>query len=217
MVQVLYIPRDGLFVWYGFSIMTRKIVYSATLVALVAATAMTIASIVTPKWISYTDVTKAGNAVYDNIGLHRRCMSTHPDGCVPFPDEAGCETNSHFCSLWKTTGFLMSLAVVVDLATIVGFLVIVAGGKEKRETGWRVLCGMLGLIAALEFGAVAVAGYVFDHDNLFHVPGYALGASWYLCTGSGAVAALCAVGLVISAVVLPPEGGYVFLRDTSGV
>jgi hypothetical protein len=36
MVQVLYIPRDGLFVWYGFSIMTRKIVYSATLVALVA-------------------------------------------------------------------------------------------------------------------------------------------------------------------------------------
>jgi hypothetical protein len=36
MVQVLYIPREGLFVWYGFSIMTRKIVYSATLVALVA-------------------------------------------------------------------------------------------------------------------------------------------------------------------------------------
>jgi hypothetical protein len=118
---------------------------------------MTIASIVTPKWISYTEITKSGNAVYDNIGLHRRCMSTHPDGCVPFPDEAGCEANSHFCSLWKTTGFLMSLAAVMDLVTIVGFLVIVAGGKEKREMGWRLLCGMLGVVAALQFGAVAVA------------------------------------------------------------
>ncbi|KAK0613376.1 hypothetical protein B0T14DRAFT_539264 [Immersiella caudata] len=197
--------------------MTRKIVYSTTLVALVAATAMTIASIVTPKWITYTEITKSGNTVHDNIGLYRRCMSTSTDGCVPFPDEARCETNGYFCSLWKTTSFLMSLAAVMDVVTIVGFLVIVAGGKEKREMGWRLLCGMLGVVAALQFGAVAVAGYVFDHDDIFHVPGYALDASWYLCTTSGVVAALCAIGLVISALVLPPEGGYVFLTDSSGV
>ncbi|KAK0643020.1 hypothetical protein B0T16DRAFT_415100 [Cercophora newfieldiana] len=217
MVRVLYIPRDGLFVWYGFSIMTRKIVYSATLVALVAATAMTIASIVTPKWISFTEITKSGEMVYDHIGLHRRCMSTSPDGCVHFPDEQRCEGDGRFCYLWRTAGFLMSLAVVVDLATMVGFLVIVAGGKAKRETGWRVLCGMLGVVAALQFGAMAVAGYVFDHDDIFQVPGYALDASWYLCTAGGIVAALCAIGLVISALVLPPEGGYVFLTDSSGV
>jgi hypothetical protein len=117
---------------------------------------MTIASIVTPKWISYTEITKSGDTVYDHIGLHRRCMSTSPDGCVHFPDEQRCEDDGRFCNMWRTTGFLMSLAVVVDLATIVGFLVVVAGGKAKRETGWRVLCGMLGLVAALQFGATAV-------------------------------------------------------------
>ena len=203
---------------YGFSIMTRKVVYSATLVALVAATAMTIASIVTPKWISYTETTKPGDTVYDRIGLHRRCMSTSPDGCVHFPDEQRCAGDGgRFCNMWRTTGFLMSLAVVMELATIVGFLVTVAGGKAKREAGWRVLCGMLGVAAALQFGAMAVVGYVFDHDNVFHVPGYALDASWYLCTASASVAVLGALGLVISAFVLPPEGGYVFLTDSSGV
>lgn len=119
---------------------------------------MTIASIVTPKWISFTEITKSGDTVYDHIGLHRRCMSTSPDGCVHFPDEQRCESDGgHFCYLWRTTGFLMSLAVVMDLATVVGFLVIVAGGKDRREMGWRVLCGMLGLVAALHFGAMAVA------------------------------------------------------------
>jgi len=125
--------------------------------ARVPATAMTIASIVTPKWISYTETTKSGDTVYDRIGLHRRCMSTSPDGCVHFPDEQRCAGDGgRFCNMWRTTGFLMSLAVVMELATIVGFLVTVAGGKVKREAGWRVLCGMLGVGAALQFGAMAV-------------------------------------------------------------
>ncbi|KAK1754474.1 hypothetical protein QBC47DRAFT_402892 [Echria macrotheca] len=198
--------------------MTRKAVYSAALVAVVAATAMTIASIVTPNWISYSDTGKSGDTVYDRFGLHRRCRSTAPGGCMHFPDEQQCEGDgSWFCNTWRTTGFLMSLAVVMDLVTVVGFLVIMAGGKAKRETGWRILCAMLGITAILEFGAMAIVGYVFDNDDLFHVPGYALDVSWYLCTSSAALAVLSAVGLAISAFVLPPEEGYIFLRDSTDV
>jgi len=60
-------------------------------------------------------------------------------------------------------------------------------------------------------------GYIFDNDDIFHVPGYALDASWYLCTASAVIAAACAFNLAISAYVLAPEGGYIFLGDSTGV
>jgi len=52
---------------------------------------------------------------------------------------------------------------------------------------------------------------------MFLVPGYKLDTSWYLCTFSGAIAILCGLGLAISAYVLPPEDGYEFLHDSTGV
>lgn len=59
--------------------------------------------------------------------------------------------------------------------------------------------------------------YLFDHDDLFLVPGYRLDSAWYLSMFSAAIAVLCAFGLAISAYLLPPEDGYQFLRDPSGV
>jgi hypothetical protein len=58
---------------------------------------------------------------------------------------------------------------------------------------------------------------MFDHDDMFLVPGYRLDLSWYLCTFSAGVALLTGVGLAISAFVLPPEDGYELLTDPSGV
>jgi hypothetical protein len=46
---------------------------------------------------------------------------------------------------------------------------------------------------------------------MFIVPGWRLDTSWVLCTVSGSVAVLSAVGLAIAAFVLPPEEGYEFL------
>ncbi|KAK3327160.1 hypothetical protein B0T19DRAFT_441178 [Cercophora scortea] len=201
--------------------MTRRIVYSAALVALVAATALTITSVSTPKWVSYSATADPNHNVHDHIGLHRRCTSTSTSGseiCVHFPSPRQCDSTTdggRFCAMWRTTGFLMSLAVVGELASIVGFLVIMAGGKMKRESGWRILGVLLGLVAGVQFCATALVTYALDNDDFFHVPGYRLDSSWYFATSSACIAVLSAFGLVISAFVLPPEDGYEFLNDRS--
>lgn len=65
--------------------------------------------------------------------------------------------------------------------------------------------------------ANGIQAYLFDHDDLFLVPGYRLDSSWYLCTASAGVALLAGVGLAISGLVLPQEDGYQLLSDPSGV
>lgn len=117
---------------------------------------MTLASIALPNWISYNITSIKGHSITRNIGLHKTCSSgidpfSDSPTCRPFPIEredcAGDERG--FCSIWRTTGFLMSLAIVVELATLVGFLVIMAGGKMKRVTGWKILSCLLVSIATL--------------------------------------------------------------------
>jgi len=44
----------------------------------------------------------------------------------------------------------------MDVLTLAGFSIVMAGGNAKRETGWQALCTMLVGVAALHFGAVAV-------------------------------------------------------------
>ncbi|KAK3373583.1 hypothetical protein B0T24DRAFT_623888 [Lasiosphaeria ovina] len=206
--------------------MTRKTVYGAALVAFAATTAMTIAAIVMPRWVSYSVDTDRGDSLYSNIGLHERCTLTRTastaalvEKCVPFPgdnEQQQCAAGGGpFCSMWRTAAFLMSLAIVVELATFVAFLIVVAGGKARRESGWRILGVLLGIVAALEFYSMALVTYVFDHSDFFLVPGYRLDTSLYLCAFSGGVALVCACGLAISAYVLPHEDGYELLRDSS--
>ena len=120
------------------------------------ATAMTLTSIFTPNWVSYTVSSPSGGTVTDTVGLHRRCTSS-TGKCSPFPDEARCEGDSRsFCSMWRTAGFLMSFAALAELAALVGFVIIMAGGKVKRQGGWKVLGGLLGLVAAAQFAGMAV-------------------------------------------------------------
>ncbi|KAK3946045.1 hypothetical protein QBC46DRAFT_277007 [Diplogelasinospora grovesii] len=214
--------------------MTRTLVYSAALVAFIAATALTISSISSPNWISYS-VSTGTSIIRDRYGLHLHCTTTTPltppttsdsdgslrspypgmPGCVHFPDENQCKgAEKQFCTKWRTTGFLMSFATVAELVTVVGFLVIMSGGRVKREQGgWRILGGLMGVTAGIQFFALSIVAYVFDHDDLFNVPGFRLDSSWYLCMGSAVIGILCAIGLAISAFVLPPEGGYEFLLD----
>lgn len=118
---------------------------------------MTLTSILSPKWVSYTVSLPSGGTVTDAIGLHRRCTSS-TGTCSPFPDEARCEGDGRsFCSMWRTAGFLMSFAALAELAAVVGFVITMAGGKVKRQGGgWKILGGMLGLVAAAEFAGMAV-------------------------------------------------------------
>lgn len=52
-----------------------------------------------------------------------------------------------------------------------------------------------------------------DHEDRFFLPGWKLDTSWMLCTASWAVQVLVAAGLVASALMLSPEGGYELILD----
>lgn len=50
----------------------------------------------------------------------------------------------------------MSFAVVVELATLVAYVVVLTGGKQGRDRGWRVVGGLLFLVAAVQCAAMAI-------------------------------------------------------------
>lgn len=69
------------------------------------ATAMTVASVVAPSWISFSVTPKAGDAVFDRFGLRQRCTSTSSAGdkCGPFPDSLRCDRDgASFWYVWFT-------------------------------------------------------------------------------------------------------------------
>jgi len=187
--------------------MTRVLVYSTALVAFVAATAMTMASIFIPDWITWTVDNSDGGHFTKTIGLHRSCSST-TGTCVHYPQREDCfGTDRYFCSMWRSVGFMMSFAAVLELATLVAYVVVILGGKQKRETGWRILAFMLMLVGVVQCASMAIVAYVFDTDDRFFV-GWKLDKSWILCTVSWSIAVLSAAFISLSAFVFPSEGGY---------
>jgi hypothetical protein len=116
---------------------------------------MTLTAIALPNWVSfYTPLTKGGPTM--SYGLHRACNSV-TNSCRPFPQLQDCEdTHGYFCTLWRTTGFLMNFAAVLELVTIVTYIVVLAGGKQKRQNGWKVILGMLVGTGAVQSAAMAL-------------------------------------------------------------
>ena len=62
----------------------------------------------------------------------------------------------YFCSMWRSVGFLMSFAAVLELGTIVAYVIIIGGGRQKRETGWKVLAFMLMLVGIVQCAGMAI-------------------------------------------------------------
>jgi hypothetical protein len=194
--------------------MTRVYVYSTALVAFVAATALLIAATWTPYWVTYSVTTGMGDKIEKHIGLHKSCYSLDDPHCREFPYRELCvEGERYFCSMWRTVGFMASFATILSLACLVSFAVIMGGGKYKRETGWPFVGAMLTLVSVVEFAIISIVAYLFDHDDQFTIPGWHLDSSWYLGTVSAAICLLSAIGLAVSAYLLPPEEGYEFLED----
>ncbi|KAH7326214.1 hypothetical protein B0I35DRAFT_405491 [Stachybotrys elegans] len=194
--------------------MTRVLAYSSALAAFAAATAMLIASIWMPHWVTYSVTTPAGETIEQHIGLHKSCSTLNDPHCRPFPSEEMCINGErYFCSMWRSVGFMASFATILSLAGFVSFAVIMGGGKYKRETGWPFVGAMLTLISAVEFVIISIVAYLYDHDEQFTIPGWNLDKSWYLSTVGASISLLAAAGLALSAYVLPPEDGYDFLED----
>ncbi|TGJ83468.1 hypothetical protein E0Z10_g5310 [Xylaria hypoxylon] len=100
-----------------------------------------------------------------------------------------------------------------DLLLAMAFLVVLAGGKFKREGGWKLIGSFLLADAVVEFASMGIVAWLFKHDSQFVVPGWTLDYSFYLCTVSASVSVLLAAVLAASAFVLPPEDDYESLED----
>jgi hypothetical protein len=125
--------------------------------------------------------------------------------------------------MWRSVGFMMSFTAVLELATLVAYVVVILGGKQKREGGWRVLASMLLLIGLVQCTSMDIVvcytieredlftdleqAYLFDNDERFFI-GWKLDKSWILCTVSWSIAVLSAAFISLSAFVFPPEDGY---------
>ncbi|KAI1821399.1 hypothetical protein F4861DRAFT_473460 [Xylaria intraflava] len=193
--------------------MTRQIVYTVALGVFLCTTVLTVVSLVTPHWVTYSVTAATGSTFSKHLGLHESCSSVADPSCKPFPSEDDCRDDKTFCSLWRSSGFLLSFATIVELATLVAFFVVIRGGKFKREGGWKLIGGLLLIDGIVEFAGMGIVAWLFDHDSQFLVPGWNLDYSFYLCTTSASVSIIMAVVLAASAYILPPEDDYETLED----
>ena len=58
--------------------------------------------------------------------------------------------------MWRSVGFLMSFTIVIEGMTLIAYLVILAGGVQKRATGWKILSGMLMLVGAVQLACMSI-------------------------------------------------------------
>ncbi|EEQ91468.2 uncharacterized protein BDCG_06588 [Blastomyces dermatitidis ER-3] len=214
MMDVHLVPGGGRRNYTGF--VTKTIVYAATLLVFLTTFALTLASIVLPRWISSQRGTSAGVS----YGLHYRCFSTTTPNtttttttCVRFPQFDDCTGDDRqFCSMWRSVGFLMSFAVVLEGMTLITYIIILAGGKQMRESGWRILSMLLLLVALVQCASMGLVSYLNDNDDHFYL-GFRLDDSFIMCTVSWCLALLAAATIIFAARVLPSEGGYELIAE----
>ncbi|KAF3915079.1 hypothetical protein ABW21_db0207052 [Orbilia brochopaga] len=142
---------------------------------------------------------QSAGRIRQTYGLHHRCKSGPgtTDACEPFPLESDCADDEHFCSLWRTTGYLMDLAVSLEV------LIIAA---------WKLLSSLLFVNVALQLIAMSLVSYVYENDERFFV-GWKLDVSWILCTFSWGITLIIAGMIAMVGWLLPPEDGYERLTE----
>ena len=141
--------------------MTRRIVYGISLWVFLGATACTIASIALPNWISYSSPTNH-NPIRVSYGLHKKCSSINGD-CVPFPQREDCRgDDGYFCGMWRSTGFSLNFSLILEAVVGVAYVIILLGGRGIRESGWKMLAGLLGTVALAQMVAMALVVRIHD-------------------------------------------------------
>jgi len=208
--------------------LTRSIVFTTVLFIFLAATGMTIAAIIVPNWLSYDSYHGRDGHIHRQLGLHKQCTNVLPPiaaagsvaaygralHCTAYPRFQDCHNGDrYFCSMWRSVGFLMSFAVVLEGMTIAAFAVLLIGGKQKREQGWGFMATMAALAALVQAVGMSIVMYLKDNDEKFAVPGWYLDKSWDLCTASWALQLFVATAITVAAQCLPSEGGYELIPD----
>lgn len=50
----------------------------------------------------------------------------------------------------------MSLTVIIELATLVAYIVVILGGKQKRDKGWKIVTGLLAIAALTQLVSMSI-------------------------------------------------------------
>lgn len=158
-----------------------------------AVTGMLISSIFIPQWISYHVSTPKGGDIQIHVGLHERCFSNQDPQCREYPPAELCtgREGETFCSLWRTIGFAASFSAILCLASLVCLVVVIKGGRYRRETGWPLVSGMLSLVSVIEFFIIAAvvccALYLFPQNSLTSTIGPCFGSllTFFCVRGTG--------------------------------
>lgn len=58
--------------------------------------------------------------------------------------------------MWRSVGFLMSFAVVLEGLTVVSYLIVIAGSKTLRENGWKALSLVVILGSGVQAACMAI-------------------------------------------------------------
>jgi hypothetical protein len=58
--------------------------------------------------------------------------------------------------MWRSVGFLITFTVVLEGLGLVAYLIILSGGKQLRESGWRVLSSIILLSAVVQAAGMAL-------------------------------------------------------------
>ncbi|KAF3212767.1 hypothetical protein TWF679_005655 [Orbilia oligospora] len=217
--------------------MSRTIFYGASFAAFASASILTLTAITLPRWVSYTYETSSG-PITQTYGLRHSCRTgpslTNPTTiCRPFPTFQDCEDSPHFCSLWKSTNYLMNLAVSIEVLTCLCFILILSSSSSPnttppntttrdnnntttnntiRKSGWKYLVLLLSISVTCQLLAMSLVSYVYENDERFFV-GWRLDVCWVLCMVSWGVG-LVVTGLVgLVGWVLPEDGGGAAGRD----
>jgi len=90
--------------------------------------------------------------------------------------------------------------------------VILLGGKQKREAGWKVVVVVVLMAAAAQGVGVAIVEWLFENDPRFF-PGWRLDRSFVLCAVSVTVQVMVAGGVAAAAWGLGEEGGYELIPE----
>ncbi|SMQ45580.1 unnamed protein product [Zymoseptoria tritici ST99CH_3D7] len=193
--------------------MPRRIIYGISLWLFLSSAALTITSIALPTWVVYTSPTAHDSTpIRVTYGLHSRCSSI-TNTCTPFPPPEECHGEERgFCSAWRTSAFLMNFSVVLMLACLVAYVTVLVGGRQVREKGWKVLVGLLAVVAGSQLTAMALVAALYEKDKRFFV-GWELGTAWILCTISWITLLVDALGIMAGAYFYPQNVDYEPIPD----
>ncbi|KAK4049826.1 hypothetical protein OIV83_003882 [Microbotryomycetes sp. JL201] len=123
------------------------------------------------------------------------------------------DENWSFCDSWVTAGYAQQVSLVFGAAAIIASLVILLSGRQKRESGWRIIAGLLGVHAACLIVATSLIAHEFRTDDRFYY-GSRL-AQGYIISTTGWALDVVLVGLLVTVGVLGlvREDDYEQIRD----